>query len=179
MAVSPASSTPVSGANDCTLPPAAIACSRKTTDTGSGGEWVWHRGIKSKTVRAPRAKPTIASCVPIPYHVLKACWPVPGRQNAMSVLIDPGKRGQTAMSKTAPAALELDKAALSASPLFDDSEDKAYWLSRPPQERLQHIGTLRRMNYGHRATARLQRLLEITERAWVRTAEAKCPFESA
>ena len=46
-----------------------------------------------------------------------------------------------------------------------DREDKEYWLSKSPYERLQHIELLRRINYGSDAAARLQRVLEITERA--------------
>jgi hypothetical protein len=46
-----------------------------------------------------------------------------------------------------------------------DRQDKEYWLSRTPLERLQHMELLRRINYGSNATARLQRVLEIAERA--------------
>ena len=45
-----------------------------------------------------------------------------------------------------------------------DAADKAYWLSRTPHERLRHMETLRRMNYGPRATERLQRVLELATR---------------
>lgn len=64
------------------------------------------------------------------------------------------------------SVLNLDKTALSIKPLFDDSEEKEYWLSRTPQERSEHVETLRRINYGHRATERLQRVLELAPRAW-------------
>lgn len=46
-----------------------------------------------------------------------------------------------------------------------EAADRVYWWSRPPEERLRHIETLRRLNYGNRATARLQRVLEVTERS--------------
>jgi hypothetical protein len=45
-----------------------------------------------------------------------------------------------------------------------DMEDKKYWLSRTPHERLQYMELLRRINHGSAATARLQRVLEIAER---------------
>lgn len=45
-----------------------------------------------------------------------------------------------------------------------DAADKAYWLSRTPHERLRHMEILRRMNYGPRAIARLQRILEFASR---------------
>ncbi|MEK7441333.1 MAG: hypothetical protein AAB571_07560 [Chloroflexota bacterium] len=45
------------------------------------------------------------------------------------------------------------------------AEDKAYWLSRTPHQRLEEIEDLRRINYGNQATARLQRVLEITQRS--------------
>ncbi len=47
---------------------------------------------------------------------------------------------------------------------FDDEDDKAYWWSRTPAERLRYMELLRRMNYGDRATDRLQRVLEIARR---------------
>lgn len=57
----------------------------------------------------------------------------------------------------------LDKNVLSISSLSDQSDDKKYWLSRTPIERIEHIELLRRINYGHAASARLQRVLEIVE----------------
>jgi hypothetical protein len=44
-----------------------------------------------------------------------------------------------------------------------DAQDKAYWLSKTPLERLQHVELLRRINYGNNATSRLQRVLEVVE----------------
>ena len=59
----------------------------------------------------------------------------------------------------------LDKSVLEVTDIEDDSADREYWLSRTPQERLLGLEMLRRFNYGEKATsARLQRLLEITER---------------
>ena len=65
-----------------------------------------------------------------------------------------------------PSTLKIDKTALSLIPNFDTSDDIAYWLSRTPSERLQHIEVLRRINYGHHATAQLQRILEVAQDAW-------------
>lgn len=62
--------------------------------------------------------------------------------------------------------VKLDKTTLTVTPLFDDSEEKIYWLSRMPEERLRHIEVLRRINYGHNATARLQRVLELAQLHW-------------
>jgi hypothetical protein len=61
----------------------------------------------------------------------------------------------------------MDKTAFSVVSSFEeaDKEDKKYWLSRTPIERLRHMELLRRINYGSNATARLQRVLEIIERA--------------
>lgn len=60
--------------------------------------------------------------------------------------------------------MNLDKTSLSIGTLIDDSDTKNFWLSRTPEERLQHIQTLRQMNYGPLATARLQRVLEVAQR---------------
>jgi hypothetical protein len=59
----------------------------------------------------------------------------------------------------------LDRSAFSVGFLGDESDEKEYWLSKTPQERLQAVELMRRMSYGlARATARLQRVLEISER---------------
>lgn len=62
--------------------------------------------------------------------------------------------------------IRLDKTAISVVPHFDESDERDYWLSRTPQERLRHIEVLRRINYGHRAAAGLQRVLEIAPISW-------------
>jgi len=61
---------------------------------------------------------------------------------------------------------KLDKTVFSIVTSFEeaDEEDRKYWHSRTPIERLQHTEYLRRINYGDSATARLQRVLEIVER---------------
>ena len=60
----------------------------------------------------------------------------------------------------------MNKKVFSIVSSFDeaDRQDKEYWLSRTPLERLRHMELLRRINYGSNATAQLQRVLEITER---------------
>jgi len=60
--------------------------------------------------------------------------------------------------------IKLDKRFFSVISLSDQLNDKDYWLSRSPIERMQHIEVLRRINYGHSATSGLQRVLEFTER---------------
>jgi hypothetical protein len=59
--------------------------------------------------------------------------------------------------------IKMDKKSFSVVSLSDKSDDKDYWLHRNPIERMQHIEVLRRINYGHSATSRLQRILEFTE----------------
>ena len=68
------------------------------------------------------------------------------------------------MARTLPANLKVDRNAFSVGSITEPSDEKAYWLARTPSERLQQVEILRRINYGHRATVRLQRVLEITER---------------
>ncbi|HEX6750325.1 MAG TPA: hypothetical protein VF092_23730 [Longimicrobium sp.] len=60
----------------------------------------------------------------------------------------------------------LDKKAFSVVPAFEEDEEIEYWLTRTPIERLRHVETLRRMNYGALATARLQRVLELVKVPW-------------
>jgi hypothetical protein len=58
----------------------------------------------------------------------------------------------------------LDKTAFTIGKLHDGGDEKAYWLSKSPQERIQAIEIMRRIVYGEAATTqRLQRFFEITE----------------
>ena len=61
---------------------------------------------------------------------------------------------------------KLDRTAFSVVSLEEADEDEmAYWLSKTPYERLDALETLRQIFYGYDpTTARLQRVLEITER---------------
>ena len=63
-------------------------------------------------------------------------------------------------------SLKIDKTAFTVSTIEAQSDEKEYWLSKSPYERLQAVETLRQLNYGyHQSTARLQRVLEVVQRA--------------
>jgi hypothetical protein len=68
------------------------------------------------------------------------------------------------MKRDLVSNLKINRSAFSVASLTDESDEKAYWLARTPYERLRQVEILRRINYGYRATSRLQRVLEITER---------------
>jgi hypothetical protein len=58
----------------------------------------------------------------------------------------------------------IDKKSITVTSLDDISEEKQFWLSKKPLERLEAIEINRRMVYGKtRATSRLQRFLEIAK----------------
>jgi len=58
----------------------------------------------------------------------------------------------------------MDKTAFSVGPLGEDTGDRAFWLSKTPEERWEALELLRQIFYGYDpATARLQRVLRITE----------------
>lgn len=58
----------------------------------------------------------------------------------------------------------MDKTAFSVTSLLDESDEKAYWLSKTPHERLEAMELMRQINYGYDpTTARLQRVLEIAK----------------
>lgn len=59
--------------------------------------------------------------------------------------------------------LKIDKKAFSVATLTDQSDKKDYWRNKSPFERLRHLELLRRINYGSRATERLQRIFESSE----------------
>lgn len=94
--------------------------------------------------------------LPKKYWVLKVWWPAvhPGTKPIPTKVKDMDKE---------LIDIKMDKKFFSVVSLSDKSDDKDYWLHRNPIERMQHIEVLRRINYGHSATSRLQRILEFTE----------------
>jgi hypothetical protein len=58
--------------------------------------------------------------------------------------------------------LKLDKTAFSIRRITDPSDDKAYWLSRSPEERMRAMMIYCQLNYGPDfSTQRMQRVLEV------------------
>jgi hypothetical protein len=58
----------------------------------------------------------------------------------------------------------MDKSVLSVTSLFDEADEKAYWLSKTPHERLEVVELMRQINYGYNPiTSRLQRVLEVAQ----------------
>lgn len=58
----------------------------------------------------------------------------------------------------------IDKSAFSVVALEDEDDDKEFWLSKTPEERLQTVELLRQLNYGYDpAIARLQRVFGVDE----------------
>ena len=61
-------------------------------------------------------------------------------------------------------SIRLDKTAFSVTSLREEGDDRAYWLSRTPLERLEAAELMRQVNYGYDpTTARLQRVLEVVK----------------
>ena len=59
--------------------------------------------------------------------------------------------------------LKLDRSAVRVTEVGDDSDEIEYWKNTTVKERLQHIERLRRLNYGVRATQRLQRVIRVVK----------------
>jgi hypothetical protein len=60
---------------------------------------------------------------------------------------------------------KLDKTVFSLGSLTDPSDEKQYWLSKTPYERLEAIEIMRQIIYGYDpSTTRLQRFFEVTQR---------------
>jgi hypothetical protein len=58
----------------------------------------------------------------------------------------------------------MDKTAFSVASLSDESDEKVYWSSKTPYERLQAVELMRQVIYGYKpSSTRLQRFFEITE----------------
>jgi hypothetical protein len=58
---------------------------------------------------------------------------------------------------------KIQRTAFKVSSLFDKSDEKSYWLSKTPYERLEAVELMRRIIYGYDpSTTRLQRVFEAT-----------------
>ena len=63
-----------------------------------------------------------------------------------------------------PKRFTMNKTELSVASLFDEPDDKTYWRSKTPHERLDAVEEMRQIIYGYDpSTSRLQRLLEVAE----------------
>jgi hypothetical protein len=90
-------------------------------------------------------------------------WPVwwsgPARRRPLGRFMKKNKNEEPLLE-----SLKVNRTVFTVASLTDDSDDRIYWLSRTPHERLQQIEILRRINYGYNATARLQRVFELAQR---------------
>lgn len=63
-------------------------------------------------------------------------------------------------------SLKIDRTAFTVASLFDEPDEKSYWLSKTPYERLEAVELMRQIIYGYDPSAtRLQRVLEVTCRS--------------
>jgi hypothetical protein len=63
--------------------------------------------------------------------------------------------------------VRLDKTKFSVGSLHDDPDERAFWWSKTPHERLAAMEFLRQLNYGYDPdTARLERVFEVVECSW-------------
>ncbi len=61
---------------------------------------------------------------------------------------------------------KLQRSTFTVTSLFDLSDEKSFWLSKTPYERLEAVELMRQIIYGYDPSAtRLQRVLEITQRS--------------
>jgi len=66
--------------------------------------------------------------------------------------------------RTREEMLKIDRTAVKVTSL-KESDEKEFWLSRPPEERLVALELLRQIAYGYEPNSlRLQRVFEIAER---------------
>jgi hypothetical protein len=57
----------------------------------------------------------------------------------------------------------VDRSLLTVMPLSGDHDDAEYWSAKTPQERLEALELMRRLQYGERATQGLQRVLTVAQ----------------
>ena len=60
---------------------------------------------------------------------------------------------------------EIQRTAFTVASALEESDEKSYWLSKTPCERLEAVELMRQILYGYDpSTTRLQRVLEIAQR---------------
>jgi len=57
----------------------------------------------------------------------------------------------------------LDRSAFSVTTLADQSDNRTYWQSQSPEQRLAAVEQLRQLNYDYDPAERLQRVLEVAQ----------------
>jgi hypothetical protein len=63
-----------------------------------------------------------------------------------------------------PESFKIDRTAFSVTSLFEETDEKEYWLSKTPYERLEALEWMRQVIYGYSPfTTRLQRVLTIAQ----------------
>ena len=61
-------------------------------------------------------------------------------------------------------SFKIDKSVLSVISLSEESDEREYWHSKTPYERLESVELMRQINYGYDpTTTRLQRVLEVAQ----------------
>jgi hypothetical protein len=61
-------------------------------------------------------------------------------------------------------SVKIDRKALSVGSVLGPSDEKAYWLSKTPQERLQAAELMRQIVYGYDPSAtRIQKVIEVVQ----------------
>jgi len=61
---------------------------------------------------------------------------------------------------------KVQRDAFTVASVLEKSDEKSYWLSRTPYERLEAVELMRQIIYGYDSSAiRLQRVLEVTQRS--------------
>jgi hypothetical protein len=64
-----------------------------------------------------------------------------------------------------PEFPKIRRDAFEVASVFDRLDEKSYWLSRSPCERMEAVELMRQIIYSYNpSTTRLQRVLEVTER---------------
>lgn len=59
---------------------------------------------------------------------------------------------------------KMDKGVLSVRSLSEESDEKAYWQTKTPHERLEAVELMRQIKYGYDpATTRIQRVLKVAQ----------------
>jgi hypothetical protein len=88
------------------------------------------------------------------------------RENTSESFVYAGAFSWYNSSMDRPHFPELQRTAFTVASALEPSDEKSYWLSKTPSERLEAVELMRQIIYGYDpSTTRLQRVLEVAQRS--------------
>src|SRR5579872_6277261 len=127
-----------------------------------------HQRTASRKFHLTRLLGFLKRSAPARKRLIRFVWTAgaarPYNSGRVAVRLGIDQSGTPALRRMPNSSFKFDKRAFAEGSLADEGNDKAYWLSKTPLERLEALEAIRQTVYGYDpATARVQRVLTIIE----------------